>query len=194
MFNASPSAVTVVPIDPELEKTSESPVTVYKSYGDIPFDRLKVAEPAVFFWGDAQFRSKIGVNPRATLGRFGSYDSHSRVLTLIQFNQPRRTTDYVNSLWGRQDHLYGGDAINSYNDGPPAPASWADSLSWSLPHLQRHWRRDRASLTSIEPSTYRVRKKNSMPRYRLSWASRWLRSKRIFRKRAYGSHIDSCPS
>ena len=30
-------------------------------------------------------------------------------------------TDYVNSLWEIQKEPYKGDAINAYNDGPPAP-------------------------------------------------------------------------
>ena len=31
------------------------------------------------------------------------------------------TNDYVNSMWELQEAPYGGDVINSYNDGPPAP-------------------------------------------------------------------------
>lgn len=51
----------------------------------------------------------------------GSYDADNKVLTIVQFNQPKDVTDYVNSLWKLQDNPYGGDAENSYNDGPPAP-------------------------------------------------------------------------
>src|SRR5262249_10791129 len=39
------------------------------------------------------------------------------------FTQPKDATDYVNSLWKIQDDPYGGDAANSYNDGPPAPGA-----------------------------------------------------------------------
>ena len=53
----------------------------------------------------------------------GSYDADNKVLTIVQFNQPAGVTDYVNSLWKLQDNPYGGDAANSYNDGPPAPGA-----------------------------------------------------------------------
>ena len=45
------------------------------------------------------------------------------MLTIVQFNQPAGVTDYVNSLWKLQDNPYGGDAANSYNDGPPTPGA-----------------------------------------------------------------------
>ncbi len=47
----------------------------------------------------------------------------NKVLTIVQFNQPEGVTDYVNSLWKIQDNPYGGDAANSYNDGPPSPGA-----------------------------------------------------------------------
>lgn len=53
----------------------------------------------------------------------GSYDAGQKVLTLVQFTQPAGVTDYVNSLWKLQEHPYGGDAANSYNDGPPSPGA-----------------------------------------------------------------------
>ena len=30
---------------------------------------------------------------------------------------------YVNSMWEIQKEPYGGDVVNSYNDGPPAPGA-----------------------------------------------------------------------
>jgi hypothetical protein len=45
------------------------------------------------------------------------------VLTIVQFDQPREITDYVNSLWHIQTDPYGGDVANAYNDGPPAPGA-----------------------------------------------------------------------
>ena len=41
----------------------------------------------------------------------------------MQFTQPAGVTDYVNALWKLQDNPYGGDAANSYNDGPPTPGA-----------------------------------------------------------------------
>jgi hypothetical protein len=31
--------------------------------------------------------------------------------------------DYVNSMWEIQEEPYGGDVVNSYNDGPPEPGA-----------------------------------------------------------------------
>ncbi len=53
----------------------------------------------------------------------GSYDADNRVLTIVQFSQPKDVSDYVNSLWKIQDHPFAGDAANSYNDGPPSPGA-----------------------------------------------------------------------
>lgn len=123
MLNASPLTTVVVPVKSGSEADLGPIVTPYLAYGAQPPERLRAAENAVFFRGDAQFRGKIGIGPRRSLGVFGSYDAAEHVLTLVQFNQPRNIDRYVNSLWGKQEHPYGGDAINSYNDGPPAPGA-----------------------------------------------------------------------
>src|SRR5262249_10154287 len=89
----------------------------------VPSDRLKVTDTAVFLRGDGQLRSKVGVNPKRSLGRLGSYDAVHHVLTIVQFDQPEGITDYVNSLWKLQKDPFGGDAANAYNDGPPTPGA-----------------------------------------------------------------------
>ena len=48
-----------------------------------------------------------------------------KTLTIVQYNQPKGATDYVNSMWELQDKPYAGDVINSYNDGPPEPGKKA---------------------------------------------------------------------
>jgi hypothetical protein len=77
----------------------------------------------IFFSGDGKCRSKIGIGPKRSLAVAGSYDAANKILTLVQFNQPAGATDYVNSLWKLQDDPFSGDAVNSYNDGPPAPGA-----------------------------------------------------------------------
>lgn len=129
MFNPSPSAVIVAPIKagPEVELG----VKVTSNYfGEIPPDRLVVRDdaaggqvPVVFLRADGQYRSKIGINPKRSKAILGSYDADNKVLTIVQFNQPKGVTDYVNSLWKLQDNPYSGDAANSYNDGPPTPGA-----------------------------------------------------------------------
>ena len=121
-FNPAPATTIVVPIKSGPE--SELGVKVTSDYfGIVPPERLVVRDDVVFFSGDGQFRSKIGVNPRRSKGVLGSYDAASKMLTIVQFSQPEGVTDYVNSQWKLQDHPYAGDIANSYNDGPPAPGA-----------------------------------------------------------------------
>jgi hypothetical protein len=120
MFNPSPATTVVVPIHAGPE--SELGVAVTDDYfGKVPSDRLKVRENVIFFSGDGKCRSKIGIGPKRSKAILGSYDAENKVLTIVQFTQPKGVTDYVNSLWKLQDNPYDGDTANSYNDGPPAP-------------------------------------------------------------------------
>jgi hypothetical protein len=122
MFNPSPSTTIVVPIKAGPE--SQLGVKVTSDYfGSIPPERLVVKDDVIYFCGDGKFRSKIGINPQRSKAVLGSYDADNKVLTLAQFSQPAGVTDYVNSLWKLQDNPYGGDAANSYNDGPVAPGA-----------------------------------------------------------------------
>lgn len=122
MFNPSDATTVVVPIHSGPE--SRLGVKVTSDYfGSIPADRLVVKESAVFFSGDGKFRSKIGINPQRSKAVLGSYDAANKVLTIVKFTQPEGVTDYVNSLWKIQDKPYGGDASNSYNDGPATPGA-----------------------------------------------------------------------
>ena len=123
MLNASPSTTVVVPIRSGSESELGSKATPYEAYGSQPPERLRLTDQAVFFRGDAQFRGKIGIGPKRSLGMLGSYDAANHALTLVQFNQPQGLDEYVNSSWGPQEHPFGGDVINSYNDGPPAPGA-----------------------------------------------------------------------
>jgi hypothetical protein len=119
-FNASASAVIVIPIKSGTEAALGKPVTS-DYFGEIPADRLKVTDSAVFLRADAHLRSKVGINPRRARARLGSYDAGHHVLTLVFFDQPSGTSEYVNSLWKIQSDPFAGDAANAYNDGPPAP-------------------------------------------------------------------------
>lgn len=66
-------------------------------------------------------RTKIGLSPRRAKGVIGSCDPARRLLPIAHFNQPAGVTQYVNSMWEMQTDPYGGDAINSDNDGPLGP-------------------------------------------------------------------------
>jgi hypothetical protein len=120
MFNPSPAATIVIPIKAGVDAELGTKVTS-DYFGTIPEDRLKVTDRAVFLRGDGQYRSKVGVNPKRSIGRIGSYDALHQVLTIVQFDRPQGVTEYVNSLWRIQSDPYSGDAANAYNDGPPKP-------------------------------------------------------------------------
>jgi hypothetical protein len=122
MFNPSPATTIVVPIKPgPVSKLGKVVTADY--FGQVPPERLVVKDRVIFFSGDGKCRSKIGIGPKRSLAVAGSYDAANKVLTLVQFNQPAGATDYVNSLWKLQDDPFSGDAVNSYNDGPPAPGA-----------------------------------------------------------------------
>jgi hypothetical protein len=122
MFRPTPSTTVVIPVKPGPE-AALGPVVNDAYFGKVPADRLIVRDRVVFFRGDGQYRSKIGIPPGRALPVLGSYDARDRVLTLVQFTRPEGATDYVNSMWEIQAKPYEGDVVNSYNDGPPAPGA-----------------------------------------------------------------------
>jgi hypothetical protein len=122
MFNPSPATTIVVPFKSGSDAELGTKVTS-NYFGDVPPNRLKVTDGVIYFRGDGQFRSKIGINPRRSKAVLGSYDAQNKVLTIVQFSQPPDATEYVNSLWKIQDDPFAGDAANSYNDGPPSPGA-----------------------------------------------------------------------
>ena len=90
-------------------------------FGAIPPQRCAVKDDHLLFACDGQYRSKIGVSPARARDVLGSFDPDAGVLTLVQFNLPSDAPSrpYVNSLWQPQEKPFAGDAVNSYNDGPP---------------------------------------------------------------------------
>jgi hypothetical protein len=117
MFNPSPDVTIVIPV--KEGSVSELGTIVNDDYfGKISSDRLKVKNNTVFFKGDGKSRGKIGISPLRATRFMGSYDAHSKVLTILECELPEGTTDFVNSAWKLQDNPFGGDALNSYNDGP----------------------------------------------------------------------------
>jgi len=117
MFNCSPNVTVAVPFKKGNEEELGKIVTD-DYFGKVPEERLKVEEGIMFFKGDGDYRSKIGISPKRATKFCGSYDKDNNTLTIMQFSLNESTTDYVNSLWKHQDNPFSGDAINSYNDGP----------------------------------------------------------------------------
>jgi hypothetical protein len=113
MFAPSPSTTVVVP-------ARKDAVVNDAYFGHVPPDRLVRGAKAIFFRGDGQQRGKLGLPPQAR-STLGSYDPTGRTLTVVWYNQPRGPRPYVNALWPPQKDPFSGDAVNAYNDGPPAP-------------------------------------------------------------------------
>jgi len=122
MFNPSPTTTIVVPFNAGAEDALGHVVNdAY--FGKVPANRLVVKEGVMFFSGDGQYRSKIGLSPQRARPILGSYDIANKVLTIVQYNKPENAIDYVNSMWELQDEPYKGDVVNSYNDGPSEPGA-----------------------------------------------------------------------
>jgi hypothetical protein len=122
MFNPSPTTTIVVPFNAGTKE--ELGAIVNDAYfGKVPEDRLVVKEGVMFFSGDGQYRSKIGLSPQRSKPILGSYDIVNKVLTIVQYNKPEDAVEYVNSMWELQDEPYKGDVVNSYNDGPSEPGA-----------------------------------------------------------------------
>jgi len=118
MYNHSPNTTIMVPY---VEGTDEELGAIVNDtyFGKVPSDRLVIKDNIIYFKGDGQYRSKIGLNPMRAKDITGSYDSKNGILTIVKYNQPKGIMDYVNSMWKIQNQPYRGDVINAYNDGAP---------------------------------------------------------------------------
>lgn len=112
MMKASPENIVLIPYEPGgADRVNAS------YFGEVPPERLIKTDRLLFFKGDAQFRSKIGIPPGIAQPLAGSYDAAQQIMTVVQFEVPD-ATDYVNSMWEIQEFPYAGDVVNAYNDGP----------------------------------------------------------------------------
>ena len=116
----SPRATVVVPF--KLGPVAEiGPIVNADYFGKLDSDRLVVDEDKglIYFLGDGQLRSKLGLTFERAENYLGSWDPVLGVLTVAQFNLPELAPNgYNNNLWEIQKEPYRGDVINSYNDGP----------------------------------------------------------------------------
>ncbi len=121
MFNPSDSARIILPHQADAARLGSFVNDVY--FGEVPDDRLSIKNNAVFFSADGKYRSKIGLKSKDAKEWLGSYDVQNQILTLVHYTKPANAREYVNSLWEIQKEPYDGDAVNAYNDGPPAPGA-----------------------------------------------------------------------
>ena len=120
MLKHGPGVTVIVPL-----ADGSEPAVNSDYFGTPGSDRLRVVKQAVFFKGDGQFRSKIGIPPRRAKGICGSYDADRGILTVIRYSQPADAASqpYVRSQWKDHEQPYAGDVINAYNDGSPEPGA-----------------------------------------------------------------------
>lgn len=114
MYPPAPSTVVFIPYD----QGFAGKVVNDEYFGKVPADRLIVRDGMIYFRIDGKFRSKIGLPDGSACGLCGSYDPSSSLLNILKYSVPSGPRDYVNAQWGPQDNCFGGDVINSYNDGP----------------------------------------------------------------------------
>jgi hypothetical protein len=119
MYAPSDDAHVVIPFDPN----APGDIVNDRYFGKVPPERLRIhsAEGFLSFTCDGKVRSKIGIGPARARSALGSYSASARLLTIVQYDKPARATSYVNSMWEDQKDPYGGDVVNSYNDGPTEP-------------------------------------------------------------------------
>jgi hypothetical protein len=118
MLKPSPTAIIVIPFkDTPIDSFSHVATTNY--FGEIPADRLKHSNSALFFKADGKSRGKLGIHPVKAKSVAGSYDSTNKVLTIILFDLDEGAR-YLNQEWNTAKPAFSGDAVNAYNDGPLA--------------------------------------------------------------------------
>ncbi len=112
MFNPSETTTVFIPYN----KDGEGIIVKDDYFGKIPPDRLRIEDGFIYFMIDGKFRSKLGLPAGRTLGLVGAYDSEAGLLTILKTDVPNPGDRFVK--WGEQEDAFGGDALNSYNDGP----------------------------------------------------------------------------
>jgi len=118
MFNPSPDTWGIIPFDPK----GSGEIVNDRYFGKVPDDRLRTLDQgALLFKCDGTHRGKIGIAPGRARPFAGSYSQSAHLLTLVHFDLHPGETAYVNSMWGEQKSPFGGDVVNSYNDGPVEP-------------------------------------------------------------------------
>jgi hypothetical protein len=126
MFKPTPGTTIVIPfVAGDDEKLGPRANTGY--FGEIPETRIRFTETAIFFKGDGTERGKLGIPPRRSKGIAGSWQKDTGTLTLVRIepseNPASSQWPYVDSQWREDVDPFGGDVINSYNDGPPEPGA-----------------------------------------------------------------------
>ncbi len=126
MFNPTPETTIVIPFQSG-DPATQGPIANTGYFGEIPHNRIQFAGSVLFYKGDGKERGKIGIPPKRSKGIAGSWQADSGTLTLTVIqpseNPAAASWPYVDSQWKEDVDPFGGDVINSYNDGPPEPGA-----------------------------------------------------------------------
>ena len=126
MFKPTPGTTVVIPFKPG-DDSELGPIANTGYFGEISKTRIKYGKSALFFKGDGRERGKLGIPPKRSMGVAGSWQADSGTLTLISIrpggNEASASWPYVDSQWKEDVNPFGGDLLNSYNDGPPEPGA-----------------------------------------------------------------------
>lgn len=123
MSKPSPQATLLVPFQAtpeEAQNATDQAIVNADYFGKLHQDRLQIdrENKLIYFLGDGQHRSKLGLTFDRVCSQLGSWDPLRKVLTIVQFNLPDEAPfGYNNNLWELQEQPYAGDVINCYNDG-----------------------------------------------------------------------------
>jgi len=113
-FNPTETTTVFIPFN----KDFDGKLINDEYFGKVPADRLILEDGMAYFKIDGKYRSKIGLPDGSAKDICGSYDSEKKILNILKYSVPEGEKDYVNGQWGPQENPFGGDVINSYNDGP----------------------------------------------------------------------------
>jgi hypothetical protein len=162
MFNPSTDTTIVLPYMPGPE-SSGGPIVNDAYFGKVPADRLVITPSAVFFRGDGQYRSKIGLSPLRAQQTAASYDASGHVLTFVQYTRHGMAWRATSIRCGR------------FN-GSPSRAMWSTAITMV--------RRSRARCRSGRSSSSRRRRPLSAWRPRNSTHTFTVRSTSSVQKRS----------
>ena len=118
MFVPSPNTLVIAPVKPD----APGPVVIDDYFGKIPPARLTYskAQSCVIFKADGLERGKIGLPSDRARDVVASMDFDRNLLTVMKFSLPEKGR-YLKNTWEKHRDPFGGDVVNSYNDGPPGP-------------------------------------------------------------------------
>jgi hypothetical protein len=88
----------------------------------------------VVFVADGRQRGKIGLPPARARDLVASIDYANSVLTIMKFSRTGGG-NYLSNAWKDSPDPFGGDAVNSYNDGPVVPGAPALGGFYELENL-----------------------------------------------------------